>query len=91
MSVNMIFRKRRKRNAELMGKMGRRLENSKKLYNNICRTKMDYGCQLYNTASAGTLKKLDSIHRESIRINIATFRTSPVEALHVKARTHPWN
>ena len=33
----------------------------KKLYSAICRTKMDYGCQLYNTAFAGRLKKLDSI------------------------------
>ena len=29
---------------------------------------MDYGCQLYNTASAGRLKKLDNIHREGIKI-----------------------
>ena len=40
----------------------------KKFYSAICRTKMDYGCQLCNTASTGILKKLDSIHREGIRI-----------------------
>ena len=50
---------------------------------------MDYGGQLYNTASAGRLKKLDSIHREGIRIYTGAFRTSPVEALHVEANNPP--
>ena len=48
--------------------MGRTPENLKKLYSAICRTKINYGFQLYNTASAVRLKKLDSIHREGIRI-----------------------
>ena len=47
--------------------------------------KIDYGCQLHNTASAGRLKKLDGIHREGIRIFTRAFRTSPVKALHVEA------
>ena len=46
---------------------------------------MDYGGQLYNTASAGRLKKLDCIHREGMRIYTGAFRTSPVEELHVEA------
>ena len=50
---------------------------------------MDYGYQLYNTASAGRLKKLDSIHREGIRIYTGAFRTSPVSALHVEANDPP--
>ena len=50
---------------------------------------MDYGCQLYNTASTGRLKKLDSIHREGIRIYTGAFRTSPVEALHVESNDPP--
>ena len=43
---------------------------------------MDYDYQLYSTASAG---KLDSIHREGIRIYTVAFRMSPVELLHAKA------
>ena len=31
------------------------------------------------------LKKLDSIHREGIRIYTVAFRTSPAEAVHVEA------
>ena len=42
----------------------------------------------YITASAGKLKKLDSIHREDIRIYNGAFRISPVEALHVNQMTH---
>ena len=65
--------------------MARRLESLKKSYSAICRTKVDYDCQLYNTASAGRLKKLDNINIESIRIYTGAFRTSPIEALHVEA------
>ena len=50
---------------------------------------MDYGCQLYNTASPGRLKKLDSIHREGIRICTIAFRTSPVESLNVETNDSP--
>ena len=48
-----------------------------------------YGCQIYNTASAGRLKKLESIHREGIRIYTGAFRTSTVESLHVEANDPP--
>ena len=47
---------------------------------------LDYGCQIYNTASAGRLKKLNSIHREDIRIYKRAFWTSPVESLHLEAK-----
>ena len=50
---------------------------------------MDYDCQIYNTASAGRLKKLDSMHREEIKIYTGAFRTTPVEALHVEANDPP--
>ena len=56
----------------------------------ICRTKMDHGCcQIYNTASAERLKKLDSIRRESIIIYTDAFKTSPVEALQIEANDLP--
>ena len=61
----------------------------KKLNNVISRTKIDYCCQLYNTASAVGLKKLDSIHREGLRIYTGALRTLPVEALHVEANDRP--
>ena len=45
-----------------------RLKYSKKKNSSIiCRSKMDYGCQIYSTVSSGRTKKLDSKHRKSIR------------------------
>ena len=64
--------------------MGKRSENPKKLYSAICRTKIDYVCRLYNTAYSERLKKLDTIHREGIRIYTGAFRTSTVETLLVE-------
>ena len=65
--------------------MGSGQKDPKKLYSAICRSKIDYGCQLYGTAIKSRLKKLDSIHREGIRIYTGAFKTSPMESLHVEA------
>ena len=65
---------------EVGKKMGGIWKTLKKLYSAICRPTMDYGCQLYNTASAGRLMKLDSIHKEGIRMYVGAIRTSPVES-----------
>ena len=51
----------------------------------MCKLKIDYGCQLYSTASSGTLRKLDSIYRKGLRIYTGTFKTSPIEPLHIEA------
>ena len=66
-------------------KWGADRKTLKKLYSAICRLKIDYGCQLYGTATKSRLKKLDSIHREGIRIYTGAFKTSPMESLHVEA------
>ena len=50
---------------------------------------MGYVCQLYSIASAGRLKKQNSIHREGIRIYTGAFRTLSVEVLHVEANDPP--
>ena len=70
-------------------KLGGDRKTLKKFYSAIYKTKMDYGCQLYNTASARRLKKLDSINREGIRIYTGAFRTSPVEVLYVESNDPP--
>ena len=49
-------------------KCGANKKTLRKLYSTICRSKIDYGCQLYSTAIPGRLKKLDSVHSEGIRI-----------------------
>ena len=50
---------------------------------------MDYGCQLYNTASPVRPKKLDSIHREDDEIYTGVFSNSPAETLHVEGNDPP--
>ena len=57
----------------------------KRLYSAVYRSKMVYDCQLYSTASAWRLKKLNSIHRNGIKICRGTFRISPVNSLHAEA------
>ena len=67
-------------------KVGRRLYRTlKRMYSAVCRSKMDYGYQLYHKASSGRQKKLNSIHKEGIRIYTGIFRMSPVESLHTEA------
>ena len=57
------------------------------MYSAVCRSKMDYGCQLYSTASLGRLKKNLVAYTEKcegIRIYTDAFRISPVETLHAE-------
>src|SRR5207253_3412195 len=56
-----------------------------RLYRALIRSKLDYGCQAYSSASAASLKMLDSVHNEGIRLTTGAFRTSPVVSLDVEA------
>ena len=60
-----------------------------RLYWAICKSKLDYGSQIYSSASPGTLKKLDSVHNEALRICTGAFRTSPTASLQVEAGSPP--
>ena len=60
-----------------------------RLYWAICKSKLDYGSQMYSSASPNALKKLDSVHNEALRICTGAFRTSPVTSLQVEAGSPP--
>ena len=60
-----------------------------RLYNALCRSKLDYGCQVYSSASRTKLKELDVVHNMGIRIYTGAFRTSPVESLYVDSHQLP--
>ena len=47
------------------------------IYRTVIRSKIDYGSQIYSTASKTTLKKLDTIHNACLRICCGAFRTTP--------------
>ena len=60
-----------------------------RLYWAICKSKLDYGSQIYSSAGPNALKKLDSVHNEALRICTGAFRTSPTESLQVEAGSPP--
>ena len=52
-------------------------------YRWIRRPKLDYGCVIYNSASEQTLRTLNAVLNEAMRICSDAFKTTPVECLHV--------
>ena len=48
------------------------------LYRAIVRSKLDYGCIVYGTASNTDLCQLNSIHNAGVRLALGAFCTSPV-------------
>ena len=53
-----------------------------RVYRAIIRSKLDYGCFLYGTASRSSLQLLDSIHNAAIRLCTGAYRSSPVASLY---------
>ena len=62
-----------------------------RLFNALCRAKLDYGCQIYSSACKSELKKLDVINNMGLRICSGAFRTSPVESIYVDTEQLPLN
>ena len=60
------------------------------LYCVIVRSKFDYGCIVYGTASNTNLQRqLDSIHNSGLRLALGAFCTSPVSSLYTEANEAP--
>ena len=60
-----------------------------RLYWAIGRSKIEYGSQVYSSASSSTLKKLDPVDNEALRISTGAFRSSPATSLQVEAGSPP--
>ena len=60
-----------------------------KLYRSLVRSKRDYGCIVYGSASKTALAKLDPVHNQGLRLSLGAFRSSPVESLYVEAHEPP--
>jgi hypothetical protein len=56
-----------------------------RIYRALVRSKLDYGCQAYASATPSALKMLDVVHHAGIRLATGAFRTSPVESLYVES------
>ena len=59
------------------------------LYRAIVRSKLDYGCIVYGTASNTDLRQLDSIHNAGVRLALGAFCTSPVCSMYTEANEAP--
>ena len=59
------------------------------LYRTIVRSKLDYGCIVYGTASNTNLRQLDSIHNAGLRLALGAFCTSPVSSMYTEANEAP--
>ena len=56
-----------------------------RLYISLIRSKLDYGSQIYGSASEALLNQLDPIQNMGIRLSIGAFRTSPINSLHAES------
>nr|CAH7755976.1 unnamed protein product [Callosobruchus chinensis] len=59
------------------------------LYRSPTRSKIDYGCIAYASASSSTLKQLDTLHNSALRLILGAFRTTPVDSLYCESGEAP--
>ena len=52
-----------------------------KLYNALCESKINYACQIYYSASKSTLRSLDIVHNQALRICTGGFRGEAIVLL----------
>ncbi len=50
-------------------------------YRAYIRSKIDYGCEVYGSASPTLLKQLEVVQNTALRIALGGFRSSPILAL----------
>ena len=60
-----------------------------KLYYSLIRSRLDYGSQLYQTASKTAIGVLDPIQNQCLRIAAGCWKTSPTTALEVECHCAP--
>ena len=60
-----------------------------RLYRALVRSKLHYGCIVYDSARPSYIKRLDTVHNQGLRLCLGAFRTSPVQSLYVEANEPP--
>ena len=56
-------------------------KKSLKLYDSLCRSKLDYGYQFYSSSCKTLLSQLDVVHNTGLRLCSGAFKTSPIESI----------
>ncbi|XP_043198372.1 uncharacterized protein LOC122368480 [Amphibalanus amphitrite] len=59
------------------------------MYRVLIRSKLDYGCFIYDNTSHSIKRTLDTVHHSAIRIATGAFRTTPVDSLLADAHEPP--
>jgi len=59
------------------------------LYRALVRSRLEYGCQVYGSASPSVVNRLDTIQATGLRLCLGVPRTTPNEALQVEAGELP--
>ena len=60
-----------------------------KLYDLLCRSKLDYGCQFYSSACKTLLSQLDVVHNMGLRLCSGAFKTSAIDSIYVDTEHMP--
>ena len=60
------------------------------LYNMLIKPKMDYGIEVYSSASKTYINSIYAIQHAAIRIATGAFRSSPVTSLHAESGLKPY-
>ena len=56
-----------------------------RIYRALVRSRIDYGCIVYQAGAHRVVSKLDTVHNAAIRLCTGAFRTSPVASLYVES------
>ena len=59
------------------------------LYKSLILSKLDYGCEVYSSATDARLRVINAVHHAGIRLATGAFRTSPIPSLLVDADVPP--
>ena len=54
------------------------------LYRTLIRSKLDYGCIIYDSARKYYISHLDTTHHQGLWLAQGVFRTSPIQSLYVE-------
>lgn len=59
------------------------------LHRTLVLSKLEYGCEVYSSATEARLRVLDSVHHTGVRLATGAFRSSPIPSLLVDAGVIP--
>ena len=65
-------------------------KNLMRVYRSLIRSKIDYGCIVYNSSSSGKIESLEIVSNEAMRISSGCFEFTPISSLQVITEGTPF-